>query len=200
MRKDSTPGTKCTVRGQVYVQTGSFFHTKPNGWEVRVLELDTACPHCGDSFQVTASRRQIRTRQMVRRCPTCREVHFGPVPTPPKPHLPTHLAAIMARANLCGRYVPVSAVTAAATPAERKLFGGIGRRSARIRGSFARRHHETESGTISVHYRRRRPLRVKLSPAPGAAPVAATPAVPSQQVVAPTPPMGTYQAALGMLS
>jgi hypothetical protein len=31
-------------------------------------------------------------------------------------------------------------------------------------------------------------------------PVAATRAVPSQQVVAPTPPMDTYQAALGMLS
>jgi predicted Zn finger-like uncharacterized protein len=200
MRKDSIPGTKCTVRGQVYVQTGSFLHTKRNGWEVRVLELDTACPHCGNSFQVTASRRQIRTRQMVRRCPTCREVHFGPVPMspkPPKPHLPTLLAAIMLRANLCGRYVPVSAVTVAATHAERKLFGGIGRRSARIRASFERRSYQTKFGTIGIEYPRRRQLRVKLLP--GAAP-AATPAVPSQQVVAPTPPMDTYQAALGMLS
>jgi hypothetical protein len=88
MRRANTPtGSKFTVRGQVYIQTGAFFHPMSYDREVRVLELDTTCPECGDSFQATASIRQISTRQLVRRCPVCREIHSGPVklaPGPPK--------------------------------------------------------------------------------------------------------------------
>jgi hypothetical protein len=76
------------VRGQLYLQTGAFFHPMSNNHEVRVLELDTTCPDCSETFQATASMRQIRTRQLVRRCPTCREIHSGPVkmrPAAPKP-------------------------------------------------------------------------------------------------------------------
>jgi hypothetical protein len=82
-RTDTTPGAKFTVRGHVYVQTGAFYHQMGNGREVRVLELQSACPDCGDSFQATASMRQISTRQLVRRCPSCRKIHFGPVTAAP---------------------------------------------------------------------------------------------------------------------
>jgi hypothetical protein len=75
----STPGSKFTVRGQVYIQTGAFFHAMSNDREVRVLELDTTCPECAGPFQVTASMRQIKTRQLVRRCPSCRKIRSGPV-------------------------------------------------------------------------------------------------------------------------
>jgi hypothetical protein len=79
-RKNTTTGSKFTVRGQIYIQTGAFFHPMGNGREVRVLELDTTCPECSQTFQVTASMRQISTRQLVRRCPECRKIHTGPVP------------------------------------------------------------------------------------------------------------------------
>jgi hypothetical protein len=90
MRRTNTPtGSKFTVRGQVYIQTGAFFHEMSNDREVRVLELQTACPECSQPFEVTASLRQINTRQLVRRCPRCRKIHFGPVVMPvavaPKP-------------------------------------------------------------------------------------------------------------------
>jgi hypothetical protein len=75
----STTGSKFTVRGQVYVQTGAFFHPMSNDREVRVLELATTCPDCSEAFKATASMRQIKTRQLVRRCPTCRKIHTGPV-------------------------------------------------------------------------------------------------------------------------
>ena len=79
-RKNTTTGSKFTVRGQVYIQTGAFFHPMSNDREVRVLELDTTCPECSQTFQTTASMRQISTRQLVRRCPECRKIHSGPVP------------------------------------------------------------------------------------------------------------------------
>jgi hypothetical protein len=79
-RANSPTGSKFTVRGQVYVQTGAFFHTMSNDREIRILELETVCPDCGGPFQATASMRQIKTRQMVRRCPGCRKIHKGPVP------------------------------------------------------------------------------------------------------------------------
>jgi hypothetical protein len=83
MRRTNTPtGSKFTVRDQVYIQTGAFYHAMGNGREVRVLELQTACPECSDVFQATASMRQISTRQLVRRCPSCRKIHFGPVAAP----------------------------------------------------------------------------------------------------------------------
>jgi hypothetical protein len=87
MRRTNTPtGSKFTVRGQVYVQTGAFFHPMSNDREVRVLELDTTCPECSQTFQATASMRQISTRQLVRRCSECRKIHTGPVVMPaPKP-------------------------------------------------------------------------------------------------------------------
>lgn len=75
----STTGSKFTVRGQAYVQTGAFFHAMSNEREVRVLELETTCPDCSQPFQATASMRQIKTRQLVRRCPTCRKIRSGPV-------------------------------------------------------------------------------------------------------------------------
>jgi hypothetical protein len=75
----SPTGSKFTVRGQIYTQTGAFFHAMSNDREVRVLELDTTCPECAGPFQVTASMRQIKTRQLVRRCPECRQIHTGPV-------------------------------------------------------------------------------------------------------------------------
>jgi hypothetical protein len=76
----STTGSKFTVRGQVYIQTGAFYHSMSNDREVRVLELATTCPECSAPFQATASMRQIKTRQLVRRCPECRKIHTGPVP------------------------------------------------------------------------------------------------------------------------
>ena len=98
-RTDTTTGAKFTVRGQVYVQNGAFYHQMGNGREVRVLELQTSCPECSQPFEVTASLRQISTRQLVRRCPRCRKTHTGPVALPtavapksrrrvskPKPH------------------------------------------------------------------------------------------------------------------
>lgn len=88
-RTDTTPGAKFTVRGQVYVQTDHFYHTMGNDREVRVLELQTSCPECSQPFDTTASMRQISTRQLVRRCPRCRKIYFGPVVMPeavaPKP-------------------------------------------------------------------------------------------------------------------
>ena len=62
-RTDTTTGAKFTVRGQVYVQTGHFYHTMGNDREVRVLKLQTSCPECSQPFEVTASMRQISTRQ-----------------------------------------------------------------------------------------------------------------------------------------
>jgi hypothetical protein len=86
MRRTNTPtGAKFTVRGQIYIQTGAFYHAMGNGREVRVLELRTTCPECSDDFQATASMRQISTRQLVRRCPSCRKIHFGPVLAAPTP-------------------------------------------------------------------------------------------------------------------
>jgi hypothetical protein len=90
MRRTNTPtGSKFTVRGQAYIQAGAFYHSMGNGREVRVLELRTSCPDCSQPFDVTASMRQISTRQLVRRCPQCRKIHFGPVVMPeavaPKP-------------------------------------------------------------------------------------------------------------------
>jgi hypothetical protein len=83
MRRTNTPtGSKFTVRGQVYIQTGAFYHAMGNGRDVRVLELRTTCPECSDDFQATASMRQIGTRQLVRRCPSCRKIHSGPVVIP----------------------------------------------------------------------------------------------------------------------
>lgn len=80
MRRTNTQdGAKFTVRGQRYIQTGSFWHTMPSDREVRVLELKTDCPECGDAFEVTASLRQIEARILNRRCPHCRKVHSGPV-------------------------------------------------------------------------------------------------------------------------
>src|ERR1700733_14533070 len=81
-RTNTNSGAKFTVRGQVYIQTGAFFHTMGNNREGRVLELDTACPECSQTFQVTASMRQISTRQLVRRCRECRKTHTGPVVVP----------------------------------------------------------------------------------------------------------------------
>jgi hypothetical protein len=78
-RTDTAAGAKFTVRGQVYIQTGHFYHTMGNDREVRVLELRTSCPECSQPFDVTASMRQISTRQLVRRCPRCRKIHTGPV-------------------------------------------------------------------------------------------------------------------------
>jgi hypothetical protein len=81
MRRTNSPtGSKFTVRGQVYIQTGAFYHSMSNDREVRILELRTTCPECADNFAVTASMRQISTRQLVRRCPACRKIHTGPVP------------------------------------------------------------------------------------------------------------------------
>jgi hypothetical protein len=102
-RTDTAAGAKFTVRGQIYIQTGHFYHIMSNDREVRVLELRTSCPECSQPFDVTASMRQISTRQLVRRCPRCRKIHFGPVVMPkavapaprrrvskpkPKPHRP----------------------------------------------------------------------------------------------------------------
>jgi hypothetical protein len=88
-RTNTTIGAKFTVRGQIYIQKGHFYHTMGNDREVRVLELRTSCPECSDVFQATASMRQISTRQLVRRCPRCRKIHSGPVAMPkavaPKP-------------------------------------------------------------------------------------------------------------------
>jgi hypothetical protein len=80
MRRTNTKnGAKFTVRGQPYVQVGSFEHEMSYGRFVRVLELKTGCPECGATFEVTASLRQIESRLLVRRCKPCRKIHHGPV-------------------------------------------------------------------------------------------------------------------------
>jgi len=80
MRRTNTqPGARFTVRGQRYVQTGSFFHEMRRGRTVRVLELISDCPECGASFDLTASLKQIENRMLVRRCKPCRKIHHGPV-------------------------------------------------------------------------------------------------------------------------
>jgi hypothetical protein len=80
MRRTNTKnGAKFTVRGQPYVQVGSFEHELSYGRFVRVLELKTGCPECGATFEVTASLRQIESRILVRRCKPCRKIHRGPV-------------------------------------------------------------------------------------------------------------------------
>lgn len=108
-RTDTKTGARFTVRGQVYVQTGAFYHAMGNGRDVRVLELRTSCPECSQPFAVTASLRQISTRQLVRRCPRCRKIHFGPVVMPeavaPKP-----------RRRVAKPKVPLPTVSAPAAP------------------------------------------------------------------------------------
>jgi hypothetical protein len=74
-----------------------------NGREVRVLELQSACPECGDAFQATASMRQISTRQLVRRCPSCRKIHSGPVAAAPTPERSRKLIRKGARKATPGR-------------------------------------------------------------------------------------------------
>jgi hypothetical protein len=110
-RTDTTTGAKFTVRSQVYIQTGHFYHTMGNDREVRVLELRTSCPECSQPFAVTASLRQISTRQLVRRCPTCRKIHTGPV------SIAKPLARKTAKKKTPGRKMP----TAARRPAVRKF-------------------------------------------------------------------------------
>jgi hypothetical protein len=78
-RKNTQDGAKFTVRGQTYIQAGSFEHEMSCGRFVRVLELKTGCPECGTTFEVTASLRQIEGRMLVRRCKPCRKIHRGPV-------------------------------------------------------------------------------------------------------------------------
>jgi hypothetical protein len=112
-RKNTTPGSKFTVRGQVYIQTGAFYHPISKDREVRVLELDTTCPECSQTFQTTASLRQISTRQLVRRCPECRKIHSGPVPIA----MP---AAQRARKNTPGRSVGKLSPRLRAVPAVAK--------------------------------------------------------------------------------
>lgn len=98
----STTGSKFTVRGQVYVQTGAFFHAMSNEREVRVLELATTCPDCSGPFQATASMRQIKTRQLVRRCPRCRKIRSGPV------SIVTPVVRKAAKKNTTGRKRPAA--------------------------------------------------------------------------------------------
>lgn len=78
-RTDTEAGAKFRVRGQTYIQTGSFHHEMESGHMVRILELDTDCPECGTTFDLTATLRQIEHRILNRRCARCRKVHRGPV-------------------------------------------------------------------------------------------------------------------------
>ena len=48
-QRPTTTGSKFTVRGQVYIQTGAFFHAMSNDREVRVLELERLCPDCSQT-------------------------------------------------------------------------------------------------------------------------------------------------------
>jgi hypothetical protein len=80
MRRTHTqPGARFAVRGQRYVQVGSFLYDMDSGHTVRILELKTDCPECGASFELTASLGQIEKRMLVRRCERCRKIHRGPV-------------------------------------------------------------------------------------------------------------------------
>ncbi|MCK1519287.1 MULTISPECIES: hypothetical protein [unclassified Bradyrhizobium] len=112
-RTDTAAGAKFTVRGQVYIQTGHFYHTMGNDREVRVLELQTSCPECSQPFDVTASMRQISTRQLVRRCPRCRKIHTGPV------SIAKPVARKTVKKNTTGRKMPAPAASRRA--AVRKL-------------------------------------------------------------------------------
>jgi hypothetical protein len=123
-RKDTTIGAKFTVRGQVYIQTGAFYHAMSNDREVRVLELRTTCPECTDVFQATASMRQISTRQLVRRCPSCRKVHSGPVAAAPTP-----VARKPVKMKTTGRKTPAAMQRAepSADLAQRQYRDALGR-------------------------------------------------------------------------
>lgn len=46
----SPTGSRFKVRGQIYIQTGAFFHPMSNDREVRVLELATTCADCEQPF------------------------------------------------------------------------------------------------------------------------------------------------------
>jgi hypothetical protein len=85
--EETLPGYRFTTRGQRYIQTGQFWHEMPSGHEVRILELESICPECGTTFELTASRGQIRKRQLVRRCVPCRALCKGPVKRASKPKL-----------------------------------------------------------------------------------------------------------------
>jgi hypothetical protein len=50
-RPQTTTGSKFTVRGQIYIQTGAFYHPMSNDREVRVLELQTICSECSETFR-----------------------------------------------------------------------------------------------------------------------------------------------------
>lgn len=78
-RTDTEAGAKFRVRGQTYIQTGSFPHEMESGHTVRILELKTDCPECGTAFELTATLRQIEHRILNRRCARCRKIHRGPV-------------------------------------------------------------------------------------------------------------------------
>jgi hypothetical protein len=78
-RVNTQPGARFTVRGQRYVQVGSFLYDMDSGNTVRILELKTECPECGGAFELTASLGQIEKRMLIRRCERCRKTHRGPV-------------------------------------------------------------------------------------------------------------------------
>jgi hypothetical protein len=80
MRRTNTQtGAKFTVRGQPYIQVGSFPLDMECGHTIRILELETDCPECGATFDLTATLRQIERRILNRRCERCRKTHRGPV-------------------------------------------------------------------------------------------------------------------------
>lgn len=80
MRRTNTQtGAKFTVRGQPYIQVGSFLHEMECGHTIRILDLETDCPECGATFDLTATLRQIEHRILNRRCERCRKTHRGPV-------------------------------------------------------------------------------------------------------------------------
>jgi hypothetical protein len=92
-------GESFRFKGQAYECTGSFEYEVPARW-VSVIELHSRCPDCGRGFSCTATRSQIRKRELRRRCDYC----CSPgVPVPVKLKSPLAREAKAPRAAKRGR-------------------------------------------------------------------------------------------------
>jgi hypothetical protein len=84
-------GESFKFRGQAYECTGRFEYEVPARW-VSVIELHSRCPDCGRGFSCTATRSQIRKRELRRRCDSCRSPGV-PIPVKPKPRRTRRMTA-----------------------------------------------------------------------------------------------------------
>lgn len=78
-------GRSFKFRDQRYQCIGQFETEYRPGRCIPIIELASRCPTCGNPFTITASRTQIRKRELVRRCAPCRQLRLGPVKAPTNP-------------------------------------------------------------------------------------------------------------------